>query len=131
MTAWLADGLVLLGLAIITIGVYGVLRLPDVYTQSHAASKAAFFGAAALLAAAALGGDGATLARTVLIVVLLALTTPVASHAIAQGAYHRGEAMRSAGAIDESASSAGDSSAQSAAGSRARADAVGEAPFDE
>jgi len=38
----------------------------------------------------------------VLIVVLLALTTPVAAHAIAQAAYHRREPMRAAGAIDES-----------------------------
>lgn len=103
LTAWVADVLVLLGLAIMTVGVYGVLRLPDVYTQSHAASKAAFLGVAALLAAAALGGDGSTLARSALIVVLLALTTPVASHAIAQSAYHRGEVMRTRDALGESA----------------------------
>lgn len=104
MTAWLADILVLLGLGVMTIGVYGVLRLPDVFTQSHAASKAAFLGVTALLLAAAVGGDGATLARMVLIVVVLALTTPVASHAIVQSARYRGESMRTEGAVDESRS---------------------------
>ena len=29
---WSADALVVLGVAIMTIGVYGVIRMPDVYT---------------------------------------------------------------------------------------------------
>jgi multicomponent Na+:H+ antiporter subunit G len=102
VNAWIADLLTLLGLGIMTIGVYGVLRMPDVYTQLHAASKAAFLGVAALLAAACMFGDGAIIARSVLIVPLLALTTPVAAHAIARGAYRRGDPPRSPGAIDES-----------------------------
>ena len=71
----------MLGLAIMTIGVYGLFRMPDVYTRSHAASKASFLGVVALLGAAALQGDGAIAARAVLIAALLALTTPVAAHA--------------------------------------------------
>ena len=42
------------------------------------------------------------LARVVLIVALLAITTPVAAHAIAQAAYHQRESMRAPLAIDES-----------------------------
>ena len=103
MAAWVTDALVLLGLAIMTIGVYGVFRFPDVYTQLHASSKAAFLGVVALLLAAALGGEPGILARTGLIVVLLALTTPVAAHAVAQAAHHLGEPMRTPGAVDESA----------------------------
>jgi multisubunit Na+/H+ antiporter MnhG subunit len=38
----------------------------------------------------------------VLIVALLALTTPVAAHAIAQAAYHQREPMRAPGVVDES-----------------------------
>jgi multisubunit Na+/H+ antiporter MnhG subunit len=41
------------------------------------------------------------LARVVLIVGLLAITTPVAAHAIAQAAYHQREPMRAPGAVDE------------------------------
>jgi monovalent cation/proton antiporter MnhG/PhaG subunit len=37
MTAWLADALVVAGLAVMTLGVYGILRFPDVYTRLHAA----------------------------------------------------------------------------------------------
>ena len=102
MTEIIADTLALLGLAILTIGVFGVLRMPDVYTQLHAASKAGFLGIAALLAAAAVQGDGAIIARAVLIVALLSVTTPVAAHAVGRAAHRRGEPMRSSGAVDES-----------------------------
>ncbi|HWC26327.1 MAG TPA: monovalent cation/H(+) antiporter subunit G [Solirubrobacteraceae bacterium] len=102
MIAVIADVLVVLGLAILTVGVYGVVRMPDVYTQLHAASKAGFVGIAALLASAALRGDAATIARAALIVALLTLTTPVAAHATARAARRRGEPMRTPDAIDES-----------------------------
>lgn len=102
MTGVLSSVLVIAGLAIMTLGVVGVVRFPDVYTQLHASSKAAFFGVAALLLAACLGGDGMIIARVVLIVVLLGLTTPVAAHAIGQAAFHRREPMRSPDAVDES-----------------------------
>ena len=90
--AWIADAFVLLGLVVVTVGVYGVVRLPDVFTQLHAASKAAFLGVLSLLAAAAVAGDGDTVARAVLVAVVLVLTTPVGAHVIAQAALRRGEA---------------------------------------
>ena len=102
MTSLAIDLLTVLGVAILTIGVYGVVRMPDVYTQLHAASKAGFIGVAALLAAAALEAGGAIVARGVLIVALLAFTTPVAAHAIGRAARRRGEPMRTPGAVDES-----------------------------
>jgi multicomponent Na+:H+ antiporter subunit G len=97
-----ADILIFAGLAILTLAVFGVLRMPDVYTQTHAASKAAFLGIALLLASAALRGGGATVARALLIAALLAVTTPVAAHAIARAARRRGEPMRSPDTLDES-----------------------------
>jgi multicomponent Na+:H+ antiporter subunit G len=99
----LADVLVVFGLVILTIGVYGVVRLPDTYTQLHAASKAGFVGVSALLVSASLDGDGAVIARAVLTIALLALTTPVAAHAIARAARVRGEEMQTPGAVDEAA----------------------------
>lgn len=102
MTEIIADTLAVLGLAILTIAVYGVLRMPDVYTQLHAASKAGFLGVAALLLSAAVQGDGAIIARAVLIVALLSVTTPVAAHAVGRAAHRRDEPMRSPDAVDES-----------------------------
>jgi multicomponent Na+:H+ antiporter subunit G len=101
MTAWIADALIMLGLVVMTLGVYGIVRFPDVYTQLHASSKAAFLGVSILLVATTLGGGPSIVARVVLIVALLAITTPVAAHAIAQAAYHQREPMRAPGAVDE------------------------------
>lgn len=101
MSAVIADVLFVLGLAILTIGVYGVLRLPDTYTQAHAASKAGFLGVALLLVSASMEGDGAIIARAILTITVLALTTPVAAHAILRAARVRGEEMRTPGAVDE------------------------------
>jgi multicomponent Na+:H+ antiporter subunit G len=98
----LADILIVFGLALMTVGVYGTVRLPDAYTQLHAASKATFLGVALLLVSAALSGDGGIIARAVLIIGLLTITTPVAAHAVARAARRRSEPMRSPDAVDES-----------------------------
>lgn len=84
--AWLADGLVVLGLVVMTIGVIGLYRMPDLYLRLHAASKAVVLGVVALAAASAATGDGAIIARAALIAGFLLLTTPVSAHAIARAA---------------------------------------------
>ncbi len=71
--------------------------------RGAAASKAAFVGVVAWHLAAGLEGDGPILTRVVLITVLLAITTPVAAHVVAQAAWIRGEEMRTPGAVDETA----------------------------
>jgi Na+/H+ antiporter subunit len=53
MTEWIADVLIVLGLIVMTLGVYGIVRFPDAYTQLHASSKAAFPGVSILLVATA------------------------------------------------------------------------------
>lgn len=97
-----SDVLVVLGVAVMTIGVYGIVRMPDVYTQLHAASKAVFLGVISLLLASLATRDGAIVARALLIGVFLVLTTPVAAHVVARAAYLRRERMRTPGARDES-----------------------------
>ena len=101
MSAWVADALVLLGVVVMTVGVYGVFRMPDVYTELHAASKAVFLGVVVLLVASTVTGDGAIIARAALIGVFLVLTTPVAAHVIALAAYRQEERMETPGALDE------------------------------
>lgn len=101
MTQLIADFFLIAGLMVLTIGVYGVVRMNDVYTQLHAASKAGYLGVLGLLASAAVGGDDAIVARAVLIGAVLSLTTPVAAHAVGRAARRRGEPMRTPGAVDE------------------------------
>ncbi len=100
--AWTTDALVVLGVLVMTVGVYGIFRMPDVYTQLHAASKAVFLGVIVLLVASVGTQDAAIVARAVLIGVFLILTTPVAAHAVALAAYRQGERMETPGARDES-----------------------------
>jgi multicomponent Na+:H+ antiporter subunit G len=97
-----ADALVIVGIVVVTLGVIGAYRLPDVYTQLHATGKAVFLGIMAFLAALLAQGDGAIAARAALVAGFLILTTPVAAHVIARASFVRQEPMRTPGAIDES-----------------------------
>lgn len=98
----ISDILVVVGLAFMTLGVFGMIRMPDIYTKLHAASKAVFLGVIVLAFAAMLVGHQAMIMRLILLSVMLLLTTPVAAHAIGRGAYLTGEEMETPGAIDES-----------------------------
>ncbi len=102
VTSLLADALVIFGVFIMTIGVYGMIRLPDTYTRLHAASKAVVLGVISLLLASVVTGDPKIIFRVVLIAAFLVLTTPVSAHVIARAAYARGERMRSPDAVNES-----------------------------
>jgi multicomponent Na+:H+ antiporter subunit G len=102
LSAVIADALVILGLLVISLGVLGLFRMPDVYTQLHAAGKAVFLGLVALLVASLATRDAAIAARAALIAAFLILTTPVGAHVIARAAFQRREAMMTPGAIDES-----------------------------
>ena len=83
---WVADGLILLGSIVMTMGVIGMVRLPGVFLKQHAASKAVFLGVFSFLVAVMASGDAAIIARAALIGLLLVLTTPVAAHEIAKAA---------------------------------------------
>lgn len=102
MALYFADALVLLGLCALTVGVYGVIRMPGTFLKVHASSKAVFLGLIPLLAAAAVTGDPAMIYRAVLIATLLLLTTPISAHAITKAAYQRGEATQASNPADES-----------------------------
>ena len=100
--ALLADALVIVGVAVMTLGVFGIFRMPDVYTRLHAASKSVFLGVISIVFSSFATQDPAIIWRALLIGALLLLTTPVAAHAIARAAFIAGERMRTAGARDES-----------------------------
>ncbi|MEJ7761849.1 MAG: monovalent cation/H(+) antiporter subunit G [Thermomicrobiales bacterium] len=99
---WVADALVIFGSVIITIGVYGVVRMPDIYTKLHAASKSVFLGINVFVVASLFTGDAATIWRVLLIGAVLTLTTPVAAHVIGRASVQDHLLMQTPGAIDES-----------------------------
>ena len=93
MSGTVLDALTLVLLAIgsitMTISVYGVLRMPDVYTRLHAAGMASGLGAITILLASIATCDAATLTKALLVIAFLLLTAPISSHAIAWAAYRR------------------------------------------
>jgi multicomponent Na+:H+ antiporter subunit G len=99
---FLADGLVILGVLVMTVGVYGVIRMPDTYTKLHATSKTVFLGVISLCAASVATGDPAIIYRAVLIAGFLILTTPISAVVVARAASLRGEKMKTTNAVDES-----------------------------
>ena len=94
--------LIIFGLSLLSLSVYGMVKMPDVYTRIHAASKAAFLGIMPFLLAAGLDGQPAMITRALLIALFLLLTTPISAHIIGQAAYLTAEPMETPGAIDES-----------------------------
>ncbi len=66
----------------------GLLRMEDVYTRLHGASKAAPLGAVLTLIALALGsGSWEVTARVLVVSVFLLLTAPIAAHVVGRAAY--------------------------------------------
>ena len=99
---WIADALVIIGIFGRTVGIYGMLRMPDVYNKLHASSKVVFLGVMMLLLASTFTGDPAIIYRVIIIGAFLVLTTPVAAHVVGRAAYLRGYKMQAPGAVDES-----------------------------
>lgn len=96
------DILVLVSCAVMTLGIIGIVRMPDVYTKLHGASKAVFLGVVMLCVSASVLATAEMNMRLALIAVLAILTTPLASHVIGRAAYLMHEQMATPGAVDES-----------------------------
>jgi len=69
----------------------GIVRLPDVYTRMHAASKAGTVGSGLMLLAAGMHSfDVAIFTRALAGFVFFVLTAPVAAHLVAKAAHAAG-----------------------------------------
>ena len=73
LTEIISNAFILLGLTVMTIGVIGIFRMPDVYTKLHAASKSVFLGVFSLLIAVSFSGNPEFIARAALIGILTAM----------------------------------------------------------
>lgn len=92
MLQYVAAAAVLLGAVFGLLAAVGVLRLPDLYTRIHAASKAGVVGAGLILLGVALISTDAPVAlRAGLGIIFLLLSTPIAAHLLARAAYKAGE----------------------------------------
>ncbi len=94
----------LIGSAFALVASIGLLRLPDLYTRMHAASKAGTMGSCLMLIALAIHTtDVGTMSRALAGVVFFLLTAPVSSHLLAKAAYAVGYRLHSTSVTDEMA----------------------------
>lgn len=77
------------GLTLLTIGLYGVLRMPDTYQQLHAQGLATGPGVICVLASSIATENAAIITFAVLAIAFVAVTSPVSGHAIARAAHRR------------------------------------------
>jgi multicomponent Na+:H+ antiporter subunit G len=88
---WVADVLVLVGLAAVTVSVVGILRMKGTLMRVQAAGQAVPVGIVVVLMGAVGSGQWALVGRALLVAIFLMLTAPMSAHAIAQAAAHERE----------------------------------------
>ena len=90
MTA-VSIALIIVGLFFLLVAALGMVRLPDVYTRSHAVALTDSLGAFFLLAGLALNqGFSTNLLRILVVLAILYLLNPVISHATVRAALRAG-----------------------------------------
>lgn len=73
------------------IGMIGLIRMPDLFSRLHGASVTDTLGAGFIIVGLVLqAGPTLVAAKLIIIMGLILLTSPVATHALAQAAFHAG-----------------------------------------
>lgn len=90
-TEWGIVALAVAGAFFGGVAAVGLVRFPDVYTRSHAASKSDTLGAVLAVAAAAFAlQSGLSTAKSVFLLLFMFVTNPTAAHAVARAARDQG-----------------------------------------
>ena len=93
---------IVLGAFFMLLSSIGLVRLPDVYSRIHAATKSTTFGMIGILLATSLAFQKVDIVtQAVLAIFFLFLTAPVAAHLIARAAYRKGPDHTPLTTIDE------------------------------
>lgn len=101
MRAYIYDAMLIVSLLVMTLGIAGIWRMPDIYTKLHGASKSVFLGVVVMALSTTVVAEEAIIHRVVLLILLVVVTTPISSHVIGRAAYIMQERMETPGAIDE------------------------------
>jgi len=87
----IAGVLLIIGAFFTLVAAIGLVRLPDLYTRMHAASKTGTVGSGVMLLAIAFhSGEFDVVTRAIAGVVFFLLTAPLAAHLLARAAYCTG-----------------------------------------
>lgn len=95
--------LILFGAIVSVISAFGMLRLPDVYTRSHAATKSATLSVLTCLLGTFIYfwvHDGYVSIRLILGIIFVFITAPVAGHLVCRAAY-RSRVPLAEGSVDD------------------------------
>lgn len=99
---WACSILLVSGALFMFVGALGIVRLPDLFTRMHAATKSASFGSVLMLCAVAVYfGKIWIIFETILVIFFIFLTTPVGAHMIGRVAYLLGTQLWEGTVIDE------------------------------
>lgn len=85
----IGSGLVLLGLTLATIGLYGLLRKPDIFHQLHAAGLVTTGAVLLILLASVATGSAEIITSAILVAGFVVVTSPLSGHAVARAAWRR------------------------------------------
>ena len=83
--------LLVLGLTLATVGLYGLLRMPAVFDQLHAAGLVTGPAMLLILLAAVATASAEIITSAALVFLFVLITAPLSGHAIAQAAYRARE----------------------------------------
>ncbi len=87
IAAYIAGVFLLIGALFSVVAAIGIVRLPDLYTRMHSASKVGTMGAGlSFLAIATIAFDGPLILRAIVGFTFLILTAPVSAHLLARAA---------------------------------------------
>jgi len=87
-----------LGLVLATIGLYGMLRKPDIFHQLHAAGLITTPAIVLILLASIATRQAEIITSAALVIAFMLITSPLSAHAIAQGARRQAAQRRRASA---------------------------------
>lgn len=99
---WLIAGCLLLGAFLMFLTGLGLVRMPDIFTRMHAATKSASLGVALLLLAAALFfQETMVVTKALVTIAFIFLTAPVAASLLGRAAYARRTPLWEHSVMDE------------------------------
>ena len=97
----LAVAVLALGLSLATIGLYGLLRKPDIFDRLHAAGLVTGPAVILVLLASVATRRAEIITSAALVIVFVGITSPLAGHAIAQAARRRAARQADGPGADE------------------------------
>jgi len=99
---WVIGGCLIIGAFLMFLTGLGLVRMPDIFTRMHAATKSASLGVALLLLAAALFfQETMVVTKAVVTIAFIFLTAPVAASLLGRAAYARRTPLWEHSVLDE------------------------------